>query len=501
MIRAPGWDRIPGMRNSGFACALVLLVCLLAAAGCGPGSEEAADGGPIVVEVRPFEVRGQLENADYVGLAFAGSLASNLAMSPDLEVVVAEGEEAIAGATHRISGTITRGGEAVLAGARLETTAGGGVLWETEMLSDRGYLSTLAARLARETVESLGFPYPDLYAYIGDVRGGPEFSASPLTARAKRAWGDQDFPGLFEASSELVARYPDDPAAQALDAAAHAFLWDAAPTKAKLDRLSARLAELDRVDPSSPYDEILRAYVYRSSGQPEWALELYSRILARTDLAPATRAWTLRQRCFGHQQVGRADAAREDAEEARRLDPTAAAGLFALSRVLEAQGELEEAIMASRQALSLQPEGWRDHQRLGLVLTRAARFDEATESLGHACDLSGAQEACSNYAVVLFRGGRPEEARRAGEYAASLGGSPFGLYNLACYQALAGQKTAALASLGRAVELGFADVLIERDSDLDSLRDAPEFGRILAEVEERVRSRRQLSASAFPWQS
>ncbi len=54
--------------------------------------------------------------------------------------------------------------------------------------------------------------------------------------------------------------------------------------------------------------------------------------------------------------------------------------------------------------------------------------------------------------------------------------------------------------LRRASDLGFADALIMTDPDLASLRTDPEFKTIAEEIEDRIRIRRQLSDSVFPWQ-
>jgi hypothetical protein len=55
--------------------------------------------------------------------------------------------------------------------------------------------------------------------------------------------------------------------------------------------------------------------------------------------------------------------------------------------------------------------------------------------------------------------------------------------------------------LRRSVELGYTDTLITTDSDLDSLREDARFRVIASEVEERLRTRRELSGSMFPWQA
>ena len=79
--------------------------------------------------------------------------------------------------------------------------------------------------------------------------------------------------------------------------------------------------------------------------------------------------------------------------------------------------------------------------------------------------------------------------------------TPWGRYNLACYWALAGDRERAIASLREALTIGFADALIKTDADLDALRGSPEFESIVEEVDERIRTQRQLSESVFPWQA
>lgn len=60
-------------------------------------------------------------------------------------------------------------------------------------------------------------------------------------------------------------------------------------------------------------------------------------------------------------------------------------------------------------------------------------------------------------------------------------GSPFAWYNLACAQARAGNRRAALDSLERALELGLPRAeQIESDSDLAGLRDEPRFTELVA---------------------
>jgi len=492
------------MRKQSNLPRLALVVLMIGIAACAPHSTDPGDEAPLLVQVLPFEVQGQEEGAGYVGWAMAQSLASHLSQSADLKLleVPQQAGDAPGVATRLITGTVTREGDAIQASLQLLDPVTGEQLWQTELASDRSDLSDLAFKLAAQAAERMNAGYPEFYEYIGDITGCEEMSDSSLVEVALKAWRAGDTKAFLQASSSLVAQFDDDPAAHAIDAWALMISWDAAPlSETRLTRLKERLVELDRVDPESPYDEIMLGYVYRSSGQPDQARALYSRVVDRTDLSNALRAWTLRQRSFTFQQAGNAAAAREDAERAVELDPSNASSLVALSRALEAAGELDEAISASERALALQPSSWRHLQRLGLVLARAGKPEEATPAIDRACQLSESKEACANLACTLQRCGREVEARAAAEYAASLPGSRWGFYNLACYQAMAGDKRSALDSLRRAIELGFADTLIKTDPDLDVLRQEPEFSAIGAEVEERISSRKRLSTTVFPWQA
>jgi tetratricopeptide (TPR) repeat protein len=480
-----------------------IAVIVLALVGCAPGLEEPTEVDAIGLVVIPFEVRGQAEGAEHVGRAFAKSLAISLAPAENLRLLyvpVPDDGDAIGGATRVIEGTLTRDGDAVIAGVRLIDPSGDSPSWETQERSDTGDLSDLVHHLAAQTVEELGVSYPDLYDYVGNIAGGPAMAVSPLAASSLKSWRANDIEAFLESSSDLAESFSDDPAAHLFNAWALLLAWDAAPTREGLVQLKDRLVELDRVDPRSPYDELLRAYIYRTSGEPNKARELYSKVLTRKDLTPAARAWALRQRSLTLQQTASASAALNDANEAVRLQPSHAGNMVVLSKAFEAASRLDDAVTSSRLALALEPHRWRHQQRVGLVYARAGRLDEAVPFMDRACQISSSQEACANHAVTLSLAGRDDEGRAAVDHAESLVATPCGSYNLGCYWALTGQAASAIDRLGRAVDLGFTDALIKTDHDLDSLRQNAEFEAIVARIDERVTERRQISDSVFPWQ-
>jgi tetratricopeptide (TPR) repeat protein len=497
-MNSPGVAVVGDVRGRMRVPVWFVLLTALAIPACGPSPTEPAGEDRLVVRVLPFEVRGQAEGADYVGRAIAASLANALAESADVRL---PDDPAGRAATRVIRGTLTREGDALHAGVQLLDPATDELLWQTESSSAGGDFPELVFQLAGHAIEALGASPPDLYDYIVDVTGGSRMSVSELAARARASMRRSDIDGFLEASMELVTQYGDDPAAHVLNAWALMLAWDAAPSdESYLARLKERMVSLDRVDPASPYDEIVRGYIYRSSGQPDEARSAYSRVLERTDLSGAARAWILRQRSFAQLASGNAAAAHGDAEKAVELDPVNALSLVALSKALEAIGRLDDAVTVTNHALALQPSSWRHFQRLGLVYSRAERLDEAVLAFERACRLGERQEACANLAVTLQRAGRETEAREAAADAESLAASPFGYYNLACFWAVAGDRAATIDSLERSVELGFADALITTDPDLDAVRGDPEFEAIVAAVESRISSRRELSRSVFPWQ-
>jgi tetratricopeptide (TPR) repeat protein len=294
-------------------------------------------------------------------------------------------DPAVEGATRLITGKLVREGESVRAALQLRDPVKDALLWETEISSDGGDLSALASRLAMHTIEQMGVSLPDRYDYIGAVTGGTEMSESPLTARAQESWRRNDIEALLETSTTLVDQYPDDPAAHVLNAWALMFAWDATPsTEDYLSQLRERLVTLDRVDPSSPYDELIRGYIYRSSGQPEQARASYSQVLTRTDISSTARAWALRQRSFTYLQVGNAEAAVSLDRACRLSDSQEACANLAV--VLHRGGREEEARTAATHAESLAASGW-GYYNLACFWSLAGKRTQAIDGLSRSLEL------------------------------------------------------------------------------------------------------------------
>jgi|GEM_PF-5163587 len=90
------------------------------------------------------------------------------------------------------------------------------------------------------------------------------------------------------------------------------------------------------------------------------------------------------------------------------------------------------------------------------------------------------------YGYALHVTGRPKDALPHHLAATNIANPALkidALYNAACAYALTGQRADALTYLTKAIDAGFKDAKqVAKDTDLDSLRDDPEFKKIIASI-------------------
>ncbi|MFQ5701980.1 MAG: protein kinase [Acidobacteriota bacterium] len=447
--------------------------------------------------ILPLDVRGQEEDGGaYAGRAVAEALAVDLAQAPNLHLLPVPdpapvGDTAILAAAREgaagrlLTGALTREGSVVHASLTLIDVAGNRILGGVREDAQDADLARLSSTLARRVGMKLGAVFPRLYDVPWRLTGGPRMAASPELAEALDAYRRTDIRAAVADTRRLIEAFPTEVDALVLGAFALENAWDADPSAQNRQALEKALDLLARADPDNPYVEKVRVAI-QTVGHPRESIERYTRLLARDDLTPATRAWILRLRSLPQVDVGDVDAALNSLAQAIALGPADAWSYSVLSRALRKAGRLEEALTYSRHAMALAPMQWRMQQRFGIALGDVGRDEESVEPLRKACELSRAQEACAQVAVALERSGRSEEAGGAAERAASLTASKWGTYNMACYHALAGHRAEALGSLRQARRLGFASTMIAGDPDLASLRGDPEFETIVADIERRA---------------
>jgi len=160
--------------------------------------------------------------------------------------------------------------------------------------------------------------------------------------------------------------------------------------------------------------------------------------------------------------------------------PDATADLLRQATESERAGRLDQAAALYRLVLEKQPNREGVSVRLGNLLHRQSRFNEAAEVFRQALAQKRSAVLHNNLGSVYLAQKRLEEARQEFSDAAALDpkyADPH--YNLACYHALAGRPEAGLAELEKAK--GIDPQVMESaagDADLAPLRALPEYKRL-----------------------
>jgi adenylate cyclase len=153
-------------------------------------------------------------------------------------------------------------------------------------------------------------------------------------------------------------------------------------------------------------------------------------------------------------------------------------------------GKLADAAKWFERAVAVRPDDYAALMLLANAYAATERTDDATSAMRRAYDAARKHlELNPDNPRALYMGaaalsglGESEKARdwnrRALEMEAD---DPSVLYNIACVFAREELKTEAIAALSKAVDHGFGHWRwIENDTDLDSIRQEPEFANLLA---------------------
>jgi serine/threonine protein kinase/tetratricopeptide (TPR) repeat protein len=498
--------RVPVPRRSGsrrmLVWALGALVVLAGVVVLGVWRRTGLD--PQSVVVLPFEVQGQTQGADYMGRSFGEAIAVNLAAANGLTVLPVPdppGRSSLRGGRARaelarrlgagryLTGLLARSGDSVEVSVSLLDTRQGRLLWGTHVTSEEPGLGACAAAIARSATEALSVRLAKRYDYVGSLMGSPAMMNSPLLPRALAAVRNYDLAACDSATLELCAIFPGEVDAHVLRVWALLGMHHARPSAARLAQLQDELDTLHRLDPDHPFLDIVRAIQARYEDHYGEAIRILDRVLARDDLTPAARSHVLRQRSAAYSLWGKVGLSIPDAEAALRLDPTHPQCYEQLSRALFSDKRYGEALLRAQQGLAISLNHPTLNQYVGYALMGMGRVEEAVEPMARACELTGNQSECGDYAVALQRAGHAQQALEAARRAETLPESQYGQYNLAQFWALSGNKPRALACLRKSLDLGMADVDFFVEHNLDPLRGDREFARLAAEVKRRLASK------------
>jgi serine/threonine protein kinase/tetratricopeptide (TPR) repeat protein len=443
--------------------------------------------------VWPMEFQGESTDPHYVGRSFSEALAVNLSQAAGLSVLPvpevgelgrtgALGRAAQArrlGAGYLVTGGITRQGERLSVRVSLIESERNRIAWGADGRPVQS-LAAGASQLAQELAARLGVASNEKrYDYFMYLTGPPEMARSPELLASLGAIRRFETAVGLEATGRLLARFPREADAHVLRAGALLLDGSDFPSgSAERNRLDEALAALDRVDPRNPWDDIFRGLLLTRDSRDSDAIEVFGKVLARSDLTPAARANVLILRSGA--ETSDAAASLRDMEEARRLEPANDITLSLASGVLRQLGRYQDALELARQAVALNPQPNQTQHILGLALASLGRWEEAVPAFAQSCADKTVQEYCADYAIALFHAGQGQEAERVAREAAARRETEWGTYNLARFWALAGRRDDALRLVAKAVALGVPPAAVGPEPEWDRLRGDPAFKRYLS---------------------
>ena len=360
-------------------------------------------------------------------------------------------------------------------GRRLQADAilGGSILPQGERLTIRAELLAVATEQPLWT-QTFGLDRKDLFPTLEMIiRGVAEALQTPAPLRTRRAVDLRAYEFYLRGRSYYY-RFNR-----------HGMAFAAQMFQQALDRDPDYASAWAGLANCAAYAHI---YIERTEAQRELAEACSQKAL---ELDP-TLSEAHASRGVALSAAGRADEAEAAFETSLRLDPNLYEAAYFYARHCFAAGKPERAIEYFEWAAALRPE---DFQAILLVAQayhslgvedeaeRARRQGLALveQRLQHAPDDVRARYLGANALVAL---GEREKGLAWARQARSMDPEdPMLLYNLGCINALAGEPAEALACLGLAVTAGLTqkDWLLH-DGDLDSLRNLPDFQRLLEKL-------------------
>lgn len=307
------------------------------------------------------------------------------------------------------------------------------------------------------------------------IRLDPD-DASVVYALAVIDHGTGRIDDAIAALERVIARQPanDD---------AHRLLGRIYSERGDFDRAIEELREARDIRPEYPATIRELGLAYYDKGLLDEAIASFTKL---TTLQPDNAAG-FQLLGTAYHAAGNLDRALVGYQRANQLTPRATA-YSNIGIIHHTQSRYPEAVNAYRMAIALQPREATTHRNLADSLWMTGDIRSARAEYRTAVDLATQALAVNPaaarlHALVAFceaKLGRFEVAREA--LAEALKRAPNDnevVYKQAVVEALQGNINSALATLGRAIALGYSATRLSADRDLDSLRTAPEFAKLV----------------------
>ncbi len=176
-------------------------------------------------------------------------------------------------------------------------------------------------------------------------------------------------------------------------------------------------------------------------------------------------------------------------QKAIELDPQNFNGYWILGRIYHSTDRDKEAIPLLKKVVELSPDFFSAYMDLQIAYDRLDDKESSKKILNESLNvypryfMQHPDDARAHlyYANTLVRVGKIEEAKKEATKAVELNPSdPLMQYNVACFYSLLNDKKTAVEAIKNAFKAGYADYeWTKRDSDLDNIRQEPEFIELL----------------------
>ena len=191
-------------------------------------------------------------------------------------------------------------------------------------------------------------------------------------------------------------------------------------------------------------------------------------------------------RGLGLLNQGKSAQAIDEFLKALELDPKNTASRFNLAAIYEREGRLDEAVYHYEKIVNVEPRNPTAHNNLGVLYDRKDLSAEAIREFETVLEIDPRNSlAAKNLDTAKRKQAARQERERqiasAKQAAEAKPDNPAALYNLARTYAFYGDNEQALASLDKALKLGFNDLAyLKVDTALQGLRDDPNYRRLIA---------------------
>jgi serine/threonine protein kinase/tetratricopeptide (TPR) repeat protein len=252
----------------------------------------------------------------------------------------------------------------------------------------------------------------------------------------------------------------------------------------KQQRFQAALIDFDQVlhlEPGCADAYINRALARQGLGNYRKAIEDLTRALE----LETNRTQVYFMRALAREQMGDRAGARADRREGMRLEPRSEAGWIARGLARQ-ETDAAGALRDFDAALAINPSSASALQNKAHVLGECLGKDrDAIAVLNTAISLfPDNYQFCAGRGVHLARLGEDEQALSDAQHSLALSTEPSNMYQVACIFALTTKRRPenrprACELLARALAGGFGREFVDKDSDLDPIRDSTEYRHVI----------------------